>query len=116
MLEGKWKNNVEFRIVLEDWDPETITGLLSCMYTADLRLARASEVRRETRFQSTRKAVPIPTTTTPMKEYRHPFFAQWCGERSVAGDNQNESYLSPLEDLHYRSDRNFSSPLFSFEF
>lgn len=30
MLEGKWKNNVEFKIVLEDWDPETIAGLLSC--------------------------------------------------------------------------------------
>ncbi|KAK3178036.1 hypothetical protein OEA41_000168 [Lepraria neglecta] len=35
MLKGKWKNNIEFKIVQEDWDPETIAGLLSWIYTAD---------------------------------------------------------------------------------
>ena len=114
MLEGKWKNSIEFKIELEDWDPETIAGLLSWMHTADHDWPEPQWPAEKSDIKALEKLFDgkaIPTPTTPAKEYRHPFFAQWCEERSMAADNQTKSYLSPLRDLHYGSDRDFSEPI-----
>lgn len=34
-VQGKWKDSTEHKIVLEDWDPETVGRLLEWLYTGD---------------------------------------------------------------------------------
>ena len=35
VVQGKWKDSIEHKIVLEDWDPQTISRLLEWLYTGD---------------------------------------------------------------------------------
>ena len=35
IVQGRWKDSIELKIVLEDWDPETVGRLLEWLYTGD---------------------------------------------------------------------------------
>lgn len=44
IVQGKWKDSTELKIVLKDWDPETVGRLLEWLYTGDYESPYPTEV------------------------------------------------------------------------
>lgn len=60
VVQGEWKESIDRRIVLEDWDPETVGRLIEWLYTGDYESPFPAEVS-----SSNVRAIVAPVPSNP---------------------------------------------------
>ena len=95
IVQGKWKDSTELKVVLEDWDPEIVGRLLEWLYTSDYESPYPTEVP-----QSGAKVLEIsaPKTSVPSDPKTKTKF-----QSTPKSENAGRSLraLTPFAELHF---------------